>query len=84
VSWEPPTLKSVMQMADNPIVPCACGRQVNADMMRQLGDAFICDACLERKFRTGELTREDYALAVGAPDAVVTKAQTLDAQAAAP
>jgi hypothetical protein len=77
--WEPPTLKSIQQIEGNPIVECTCGRLVNADMMRPLGDGFGCDACHETLFRTGELTREEFALSQGAPISVVDKARQIDA-----
>lgn len=77
--WEPPTMKSVLQMDDNPLVPCACGRSVNADMMRVVGDGYACDACHETWFREGTLTREDFARSLGAPEPVILKAQRQDA-----
>ena len=77
--WEPPTMKSVMQIEGNPIVKCGCGRKVNADMMRVVGDGFGCDACHETMFREGTLTREDFAVSQSAPEFVIQKARQLDA-----
>lgn len=76
--WEPPTLKSVQQIDGNPLVQCRCGRSVNVDMMRPLGDSFACDACHETLFRSGQLTREEFAVAHGAPLEVVAKARQID------
>lgn len=77
--WEPPTMKSVMQIEGNPLVTCSCGRIVTADMMRVFGDSFSCDSCHETLFRTGDLTREAFAEAHGAPVSVVEKARSQDA-----
>lgn len=77
--WEPPTLKSVEQMEDNPLVVCACGRTVSADMMRVVADGYACDACLETLFREKTLTREEFALSHNAPDSVIAKAREVDA-----
>jgi hypothetical protein len=72
-------MKSVQQIEGNPLVQCRCGRTVNADMMRALGDGFGCDACHETLFRTGQLTREEFALSQDAPLAVIDKARQIDA-----
>jgi hypothetical protein len=77
--WEPPTMKSLQPLEGNPLVRCSCGRSVNADMMRPTPDGFACDSCHETMFRTGELTREEFAQAHGAPAAVQAKARALDA-----
>jgi hypothetical protein len=77
--WEPPTMKSELQIEGNPLVQCGCGRTVNADMMRVFGDGYSCDACHETMFRTGQLTREEFALSHGAPSHVIDKARQIDA-----
>jgi hypothetical protein len=79
VLWEPPTMKSVQQLEGNPLVRCACGRMVNADMMRVLGDGFACDSCHETLFRTGQLTSEEFVRSHDAPDSVIEKATLQDA-----
>lgn len=73
-------MKSVQQIEGNPLVACACGRTVSADMMRIQGDGFSCDACHETLFRTGQLTREEFAVSQGAPLSVVQKARQIDAR----
>jgi hypothetical protein len=77
--WEPPTMKSVQEIEGNPLVLCGCGRSVSADMMRVLGDGFACDACHERMFREGTLTRLAFAESHDAPASVIAKAQQQDA-----
>lgn len=77
--WEPPTMNAAEQLEGNPLVTCTCGRSVSADMMRFAGGGWVCDGCLERSYRTGERTREDFARSQGAPDIVIRKAQELDA-----
>lgn len=77
--WEPPTMKSVLQMEGNPLVTCVCGRSVSADMMRPLDESFGCDACYATQIRTGKLTCEEFARSLGAPESVILKAQTQDA-----
>lgn len=72
-------MKSVEQLDDNPLVKCGCGRTVNADMMRVVGEGYGCDSCHETLFRTGQLTREEFAVSRGAPLAVVEKARGIDA-----
>lgn len=71
-------MKSVQQIEGNPLVQCSCGRSVNADMMKVLGDGYGCDACYETQIRTGQMTREEFALSQGAPSDVVARAQRLD------
>ena len=72
-------MKTVLQLEGNPLVRCSCGREVNADMMVMVGETFKCDACRETLRRTGELSSEAFALAHGAPESVVAKAQEQDA-----
>jgi hypothetical protein len=76
---EPRTMKSDLQLEENPLVACSCGRKVNADMMRAYGDGYSCDACHETMFRNGDLSREDFARSHGASDAVIAKASLQDA-----
>jgi hypothetical protein len=78
--WEPPSMRSILQLEGNPIVKCSCGRSVNADMMRTLGEGYACDSCFETKFRTGELTLEEFVRGQGAPQTVIAKAQAGDAK----
>lgn len=72
-------MKSVEGLEGNPLVACSCGRTVSADMMRVTGDGYSCDACHETLFRTGQLTREEFAVSQGAPLSVVEKARQIDA-----
>lgn len=65
---------------------CPCGRRTNADMLTDVravpaetraawglrGD-FACDACRERAFITGAVTRRDFFAALGAPDATLER-----------
>lgn len=76
----PPDLRTAQAMAGNPLVSCRCGREVNADMMRDvrpvaalLGttEAYQCDSCLAAHLRHGRLTHEAFARAHGAPAAIV-------------
>ena len=78
----PPDLKTAMGIEGNPLVPCDCGRSVNADMMRDVRPVqsvlkttadFLCDSCMEHFYRTGILAPEDYCAALGAPKAVTAK-----------
>jgi hypothetical protein len=81
-NW-PPDMKSQQGLPDNPLVRCPCGRQVNADMMRDVRSVkealaiahdYVCDSCMEHYHRTGKLSREAYYRAAGAPAHLVTKA----------
>jgi hypothetical protein len=78
----PPDLKTELGIEDNPLVRCACGRTVNADMMRdvrplkdQLGidDDHRCDSCLENFYRTEQLTHEAFCIAHDAPIEIIEK-----------
>lgn len=59
--WTAPTHKSVHQLSHNPRVTAPCGRNVLADML-VIDPAGLCgcDGCRERRFMTGEFTREVY------------------------
>lgn len=65
---------------------CPCGRRTNADMLTDLrqvpeatraawgfGGTFGCDACRERAFREGRVTRRDFYAALGAPPEVLER-----------
>lgn len=76
----PPDLRTALGLAHNPLVRCGCGREVNADMMRDVrpvaallgtGDAYQCDSCLEGHYRHGRLAHEHFCRAHGAPAAIV-------------
>lgn len=60
---------------------CPCGRRTTADMLtdvRQVPEetraawglrgGFACDACRQRLFRAGAVTRRDFYAALGAPE----------------
>jgi hypothetical protein len=73
-------LQSRLQIDDNPLVICGCGRSVNLDMMRDvrpvkkllgLKDDYVCDSCMEHFHRNDILSREDYYRANGAPEEIV-------------
>lgn len=81
--WHPPTMRSILRLAENPLVTCGCGRSVNADMMRATRDGFACDSCNEARFRSGELAREEFARFHGAPEHVLAKARVQDSIEAA-
>lgn len=61
---------------------CACGRVVPTDMLVDVralpaalraGRTYLCDGCRERLLRSGQITRVDFARALGAPEHVLTK-----------
>lgn len=69
-------LKSQLGRTDNPIVKCACGRDVNLDMMRDVrpiaaitgwSESHRCDSCVEHLHRTDKVSREAFYRAQGAP-----------------
>lgn len=79
----PPDMRTALNLPDNPLVQCSCGRLANADMMRDvrpvnalLGTTadYLCDSCMEHFHRTERLTVEAYCTALGAPSALVTRA----------
>ena len=51
-------MKSVQQIEGNPLVRCGCGRIVNADMMRVLGDGYGWMRATRLYSETESLTRE--------------------------
>jgi hypothetical protein len=73
----------------NPLAQCQCGRRTNADMMLDLRPLppsirkevvavghvadFACDACSERWFRTGVVSRVEVFTSLGAPPEVMAK-----------
>ena len=69
-------LKSQLGRTDNPLVVCACGRDVNLDMMRDVRPVkailetsadYLCDSCMEHFHRTEKLSRGAFYRAHGAP-----------------
>lgn len=59
--WNPPTYKTVHGLVNNPMVKAPCGRRVAADMLIIDPQGLCgCDGCRERRFMTGEFTREQY------------------------
>lgn len=82
--WHLPTYKERFAIEGNPSVPCPrCGRSTPADMLVDVtplngSDDYWCDACRERAYATGEVTREALHVAHGAPAAVVTRARDVE------
>jgi len=73
-------LKSQLGRTDNPLVRCACGREVNTDMMRDVrpiaaitgwSESHRCDSCVEHLHRTDKVSREAFYRAQGAPAAII-------------
>lgn len=73
-------LKSQLGITGNPLMRCACGRDVNMDMMRDVrpiaattgwSESHRCDSCVEHLHRTGKLSREAFYRAQGAPAAII-------------
>lgn len=76
-------------LGGNPLVICKCGRETNADMIRdvrpvkdQLGIAedYRCDSCLEDQYRTDKLSREEFYVAHDAPPELIEKMAAVDAK----
>lgn len=74
-------------LGGNPLVTCKCGRETNADMIRdvrpvksQLGvtEDYRCDSCLEGFHRTEKLTREEFYRAHDAPAELIEKMAAVD------
>jgi len=75
------------EQSPNPVLPCGCDRLVPADCLviipqtlrsRVGGRRFACGHCVERAFRRGVWTREEFATEAGAPPAVIQKARNRD------
>lgn len=73
-------LRSQLGRSDNPLVVCACGREANADMMRDVRpiaaitgwqESHRCDSCIEHLHRTDKVSREAFYRAQGAPAAII-------------
>lgn len=86
MTW-PPNVRAALNIEDNPLMACACGRVTNADMLidvRPLPAAVrgqaerLCDACCETIFRKKIMTRAAFCTALGAPPALVTDAARRD------
>ncbi|MGH7459650.1 MAG: hypothetical protein ACREMA_01310 [Longimicrobiales bacterium] len=61
MGWKAPTYMDVHALVGNPTVRAPCGRKVAADMLVVDPDGLCgCDGCRERRFMTGEFTREAY------------------------
>lgn len=69
-------LKSELGISANPLVRCACGREVNADMMRDVRpiahltdwpETHRCDSCVEHLHRTEKVSRGEFYKAHKAP-----------------
>ena len=69
-------LQSQLGRSDNPLMQCACGRDVNLDMMRDIRpvkaiigttEDYLCDSCMEHYHRHDLLSREAFYRAHGAP-----------------
>lgn len=83
-TWRLPTYKDRFGIVGNPMIDCPrCGRSVPADMLIDItplngSDDFWCDACRERAYATGEVTREDLHQRLGAPATVVAHARAVE------
>lgn len=84
----PPDLRTARALTGNPLVTCGCGRETNADMMRDLRPVrallgttadYECDSCLAGHLRHGRITHEAFARAHGAPAALIASAAARDA-----
>ena len=73
-------LKSQLGRSDNPLIKCACGRDVNLDMMRDVRpfvattgwtESHRCDSCCEHLHRNDIVSRETFYRAHGAPVTIV-------------
>lgn len=82
-------LRSQLGIAHNPMIGCACGRDVNADMMRDVRPVrhllpgvtadYLCDSCMEHFHRNEILSREEFYRAHSAPAALVALQAARDA-----
>lgn len=83
MSW-PPDLKTELGGEENPLVRCACGRTVNADMMRDtrpvkdrlsIEDDHRCDSCMEKFYRAEQISHSDFCRAHDAPLEVLERVE---------
>lgn len=87
--WTPRTLAD--ELGYDPDVRCQyCGRRVPASCMvdarmqperlRKRGETHHCDACRERMFMAGVVSREEYIRAHNPPEEIALKRRALDEQ----
>jgi hypothetical protein len=84
MEWKAPTMRDRESLPNNPTVraPC-CGRKTSADMLvdvsglpsevRPQAAVYMCDACRERVFADGVMTREEFYSMYDPPAAAVAR-----------